>query len=191
MGETLKRKFGPLPVWAWALILVVLVAAYLSYRKKATAAAAAAQQASQNNLSSNLGTVPVSNLTTAAQPMPIQLGDTFVNTSVNNSPNKNPWGGPPSGTMRPGGLPALFLKIGQAENTAAANLFGGGQSGALAAMSAAGLTQQDVQALAAAGAAGGTNYLTEANVAQQAGLTPQQAGITPSANQTSYNGTPL
>lgn len=86
MGETLKRKYGPLPVWAWALILIGVVAWYLSNRKKAAAAAAAAQQQQANNLSSNLGTVPVSNLTTEAQPMPIQLGDTFVSTPVSVTP---------------------------------------------------------------------------------------------------------
>lgn len=84
MGETLKRRVGFLPVWAWGLIFVVLLGAYLSYRKN-KAAQAAAQQQTANNLSSNLGTVPVSNLTTAAQPMPIQLGDTFVQTSVSPS----------------------------------------------------------------------------------------------------------
>lgn len=82
MGETLRRKVGFMPVWAWVLAFVVIVAIYLSYRKNKAAAAAAAAQGQQNNLSSNLGTVPVSNLTTAAQPMPIQMGDTFVNTTV-------------------------------------------------------------------------------------------------------------
>jgi hypothetical protein len=91
VGETLRQKFGPLPVWAWVLAFVVLLAAYLSYRKnKAAAAAAAANQTAQNNLSSNLGTVPVSNLTTAAQPMPIQMGDTFVSTSIPQSVNVSP-----------------------------------------------------------------------------------------------------
>lgn len=91
MGETLKRRVGILPIWAWGLILVVVLALYLSYRKKkAAAAAAAANQQTGNNLSSNLGTVPVSNLTTAAQPMPIQMGDTFVNTTVPTTVNASP-----------------------------------------------------------------------------------------------------
>jgi hypothetical protein len=91
MGETLKQRFGPLPVWAWALIFVVLLGAFLAYRKnKAAAAAAAAQQQSSQGLSSNLGTVPVSNLTTTAQPMPIQMGDTFVSTSIPQSVNVSP-----------------------------------------------------------------------------------------------------
>lgn len=86
MGDTLKRRFGPLPVWLWAVIFVALLAAYLMHRRSQAAAAAAAQQQASNNLSSNLGTVPVSNLTTAAQPMPIQLGDTFVSTPVSVTP---------------------------------------------------------------------------------------------------------
>lgn len=102
---------GPLPVWAWGLLFVVLLAAFLMYRKKkAAAAAAAAQQTTQNNLSSNLGTVPVSNLTTAAQPMPIQMGDTFVNTSVPQSINVSPSttinNQPPSATLQPAPPPA-------------------------------------------------------------------------------------
>ena len=90
MGETLKRRFGPLPVWVWALIFVGILAAYLSYRNRKAAADAAAQQQASNNLSSNLGTVPVSNLTTMAQPMPIQMGDTFVSTTVPNTVNVSP-----------------------------------------------------------------------------------------------------
>lgn len=95
MGETLKRRIGFMPVWAWGLVFVVLLGAYLSYRKNKAAAAQNAQ--TSNNLSSNLGTVPVSNLTTAAMPMPIQMGDVFVNTSVsppttanNRVPTPNP-----------------------------------------------------------------------------------------------------
>lgn len=106
MGETLKRRVGFLPVWAWALLLVVVLALYLSYRKKqAAAAAAASAQQNNSNLSSNLGTVPVSNLTTAAQPMPIQMGDTFVDTTVPNtvnvSPTTNITNPPPATTTQP------------------------------------------------------------------------------------------
>lgn len=109
MGETLRRRFGPLPVWAWGLILVVLLAAYLSYRKKQAAAAAAAAAAQSQSLSSNLGTVPVSNLTTAAQPMPIQMGDTFVSTTVPNTVNVSPSttvnNNPPAATIQPAPVP--------------------------------------------------------------------------------------
>jgi hypothetical protein len=107
VGETLRRRFGPLPIWAWALIFVGVLALYLSYRQKRAAAIAAAQ--TQNNLSSNLGTVPVSNLTTAAQPMPIQLGDTFVNTTVPTTVNTpvSITNQPPSYTLQPAPPPAL------------------------------------------------------------------------------------
>lgn len=103
MGETLKSRFGPLPVWAWALIFVGVVYLYLQYRSKQQAAATAQQQA--QGTSSNLGTVPVSNLTTAAQPMPIQLGDTFVNS------------GPPQTISSQSGSPATTLVTPTAANT--------------------------------------------------------------------------
>ena len=110
MGETLKRRVGFLPVWAWALVFVVVLAIYLSYRNKKAAAAASAS-ANQNSLSSNLGTVPVSNLTTAAQPMPIQMGDTFVSTTVPVNPTttttttiNNP--NPPATTVQPAPPPS-------------------------------------------------------------------------------------
>lgn len=111
MGETLRRRVGFLPVWAWALLLVVVLALFLSYRKQKAAQAAAQQNAqNQNNVSSNLGTVPVSNLTTVAQPMPIQMGDTFVNTSVpetvNVSPSTTVNNQPPAMTMQPAPPPA-------------------------------------------------------------------------------------
>lgn len=111
MGETLKRRIGFLPVWAWLLMFVLILGLYLSSRKKkAAAAAAAAQQQAQGNLSSNLGTVPVSNLTTAAEPMPIQMGDTFVNTSVPQSINVSPSttvnNQPPAYSMQPAPPPA-------------------------------------------------------------------------------------
>ena len=111
MGETLRRRYGPLPVWAWALIFVVLLGAFLSYRKRQQTAAAAAVAASQGTAASNLGTVPVSNLTTAAQPMPVQLGDTFVsvpqnistNTTTNVPITNNP---PPSSSLQTAPPPA-------------------------------------------------------------------------------------
>lgn len=78
MVETLMRKIGPLPVWAWALIFTAVVAWYI--RRQQSKQAAQSQQNAQQGVSSNLQCVPVSNMTTAAQPMPIQLGDTFVST---------------------------------------------------------------------------------------------------------------
>ena len=93
----MTRKLGPLPVWAWAAILIVLFIAYKVYKnnKAATAAQAAATQNQPN-----LGTTPTSNLTTQAQPMPIQLGDTYINT---NPPSINANGGAPNTTLVQGG----------------------------------------------------------------------------------------
>lgn len=78
MGEAITRKYGPLPAWAWGLVVMIVAFVYLQYSKKKKQAAA--QQQVANNNSTNLGTTPVSNLTQQAQPMPIQLGDTFINT---------------------------------------------------------------------------------------------------------------
>jgi hypothetical protein len=107
MGETLKSRIGFLPVWLWALLVIGLLAFWLSYRKKQAASAQAQAQAQSQGLSSNLGTVPVSNLTTAAQPMPIQMGDTFVNVAQPTGENSGgPKHRPPSGSLQPAPAPA-------------------------------------------------------------------------------------
>ena len=96
------RRIGPLPAYVWLLIVIGVAYLYIQYRNKQTAAAQA--QANQQGLSSDLGTVPVSNLTTTAMPMPIQLGDTFVNTSAPSSPGTAGVGASgtnPGGTMTP------------------------------------------------------------------------------------------
>lgn len=85
----LTRRYGPLAGWAWLLIIAGVAYIYLRMRSNQANAAAAAQAQSQG-LSTNLGTVPVSNLTTQAQPMPIQTGDTFVSTTVPNTVNVSP-----------------------------------------------------------------------------------------------------
>jgi len=80
MAETLTTRMGPLPVWAWTGLGIGGLGLYL-YHQRTKDAQAQADQANADNQglsSSNLGTVPISNLTTAAQPMPIQMGDTFV-----------------------------------------------------------------------------------------------------------------
>lgn len=80
--DVITRKYGPLPGWAWLLIVAGIAYFYLEYRKKKQASTAAAQQTQQTGTNSSTPNVPVSNLTTAAQPMPIQLGDTFVDTGT-------------------------------------------------------------------------------------------------------------
>ena len=103
MGQTLTTRLGPLPVWAWTGIGVGGLGLYL-YHQRSKAAAEQAAQANADNQglgSSDLGTVPISNLTTAAQPMPIQMGDTFVDVNVNDTDPKQgipPGEKPPPGT---------------------------------------------------------------------------------------------
>lgn len=115
LGQTATAKVGPLPIWGWLAVGGAGIGGILYYRKKK--AAAAAQQAAQNQtpVASNLGTVPVSNLTTQAQPMPLQLGDTFVNTpgttqTVAPSPSpvqKAPYpNAPPNANLTPAALPS-------------------------------------------------------------------------------------
>jgi nucleoid-associated protein YgaU len=103
MADTLTRKAGPLPVWGWAAIGTAGLAGFLIYRQRKAAAAAAAAQAQQGLDSSNLGTVPVSNLTTSAQPMPIQMGDTFVDVDTTQQNQNNPPPGPVKGSPPPPG----------------------------------------------------------------------------------------
>lgn len=116
IGETLTTRWGPLPVWAWVGGGTAVLGGVLYYRNKKNQAAQQ-QQASQQGLNTNLGTVPVSNLTTQAQPMPIQLGDTFVNypPPPGGTPTITPTGNPATtalfqqpaaDSLNPGGLPA-------------------------------------------------------------------------------------
>lgn len=97
IADTLTRRLGPAPVWVWAGVGIAALVGYEVYRKRQ-------QSNNQNNTttsadSSNLGTTPVSNLTTQAQPMPIQMGDTFVSTTVNNQPDDGST--PPSAPGQP------------------------------------------------------------------------------------------
>lgn len=88
IGQTLTNNVGPLPVWGWAGIGTAGLAGYLYYRNKKNAAASAQ---SQSGISSNLGSVPLSNLTTNAEPMPVEVGPTFVNV---NTPTGQPGSAP-------------------------------------------------------------------------------------------------
>lgn len=111
IGETLTDRIGPLPGWAWGLIGIGGAGGYFYYRRKKQAAAQqqAAQQAATT--SSNLGTVPVSNLTQQAQPMPIQLGDTFVNVGNPKGVNTQSTGNPSTTVLaNPGVTPADNLQ---------------------------------------------------------------------------------
>jgi nucleoid-associated protein YgaU len=99
MADTLKQKVGPLPLWTWAVIGTGAVSFYLYRKNKANAAA---QQQAPSTDQSNLGNVPISNLSTSAQPMPIQMGDTFVNVSQPpDADNPGPAPGQPPGVKTP------------------------------------------------------------------------------------------
>jgi 5'-nucleotidase len=111
IGQTLTSKAGPLPVWAWTGLGTAGVAIYLTHRQNQKNAAAAAAQNTQGLDSSNLGTVPVSDLTQSAAPMPIQMGDTFVNTTapsvtVNNNETPEPTAAPPTPVTNHPKIPA-------------------------------------------------------------------------------------
>jgi hypothetical protein len=81
LGQTLTNKVGGLPTWAWAGIGTAGLGGYLIYRKKQSVSAQQAASAG-NATSTNLGTVPISNLTTQAEPMPVSVGPTFVNVAL-------------------------------------------------------------------------------------------------------------
>lgn len=86
MGQTLTDKMGPLPTWAWVGGGIALIAGYSIWKKRNSMNQQTAQATNQG--SSNLGTVPVSNLTVGAEPMGYtQSGPTFVNvTDTDNTP---------------------------------------------------------------------------------------------------------
>lgn len=91
--DELTQDAGPLPVWAWAGLGTIGLAAYLAHRKKKQMNAASAQQNNQASVQSNLGSVPISNLSVGASPMPFQMGDTFVNVpapTINQSQSTSP-----------------------------------------------------------------------------------------------------
>lgn len=97
IGETLTHKVGPLPVWVWTGVGVAGLALYLSKKKKASTAS----QAQASGGSSNLGAVPISNLTTQAQPMPFQMGDVFVTVPQNIQQNNDEDAPPPPIKKKP------------------------------------------------------------------------------------------
>lgn len=82
--DTLTKKLGPLPVWAWTGMGVVVLAILMIQRNKKAAAAAAAAAEEEGSSgggvpATNLGSNSLSNLVPQAYPMPFQLGDIFVN----------------------------------------------------------------------------------------------------------------
>lgn len=90
IGGTLKKKAGPLPVWAWTLLGIVVFAYYLHRKKSAAAAQAAAAQQPQPNSGANLGSNTLSNLVPTAYPMPYSGGDTFVNITDTGGTTQTP-----------------------------------------------------------------------------------------------------
>jgi hypothetical protein len=110
--QTMGARVGPLPIWVWIGGGAVGIGGFLYYRNKKKQQQQAQQQAQQGTpVASNLNTTtPVSNLTTQAQPMPIQLGDTFVNTPGQQTiaPAPSPITGPPlpsAGVLTPASMP--------------------------------------------------------------------------------------
>lgn len=82
LGSELQTKAGPLPVWAWAGLGTAGLAGFLVYRKKKSMNNATA---APTDTQSSVAGGP-SNLSVQAEPMPIQMGDTFVDTTINNIP---------------------------------------------------------------------------------------------------------
>lgn len=119
IGETFSHKVGPLPVGAWAALGTGGLALFLIKRKSSQNQQAAQAQYGSQGVSSNLGAVPLSNLTTAAEPMPIQMGDTFINikepditTTVNEPPEPSFGPCPPGYRLNPAILSNLLRRFG-------------------------------------------------------------------------------
>lgn len=112
IGETMSARIGPLPTWAWIGGGAVAVGGFMYMRNRKNQQQAQQQAQTGTPVASNLNTTtPVSNLTTQAQPMPIQLGDTFVNTDGNQgvtAPAPSTTVGPPNpsaGNLTPAAMP--------------------------------------------------------------------------------------
>lgn len=98
LADTLKEKKGPLPVWAWTGLFVVLLAGFMIYRNKKAAAAAAADSTSGGTGATDLGNTNLSALTPSAFPMPYQGGDVFVNVPNPGQPGTGDGTGTGTGT---------------------------------------------------------------------------------------------
>lgn len=101
MGDffsTLKQKAGPLPVWAWAAIGTVLLAAFMIFRKSKSSSTTN-DQAAADQTNSNLGSAAeLANMFEVAGLMPYQGGDVYVNTTQTNNPPAGPVTTPPPDT---------------------------------------------------------------------------------------------
>lgn len=97
IGETLKTKAGPLPVWAWTLLGSIALALYL-IRKKSVSGST---QAAADQTNSDLGSAAeLANMFTVAGLMPYQGGDVYVNSTTTPTPpapGKPPAKKPPVG----------------------------------------------------------------------------------------------
>lgn len=83
---TLKAKFGPLPIWAWAGLGTVLLALFLMHRK-AKASTSDTTSAAADQANSNLGSAAeLANMFEIAGLMPYQGGDVYVNTTTTTAP---------------------------------------------------------------------------------------------------------
>ena len=93
IGAKLTEHVGPLPLWSYGVIAALIAYLYMVYESnKHKADDSQAQTADTPMVSSS--NVPISNLTTAAGPMPIMMGDTFVNYTVPKTPTHSPTGVP-------------------------------------------------------------------------------------------------
>lgn len=113
----LRNKVGPFQLWVWGLIAFALALGFMWYRKRQQGTQQPATSGGNIPQTANVpaSNVPTSNLAQTAQPMPIQMGDTYVgtqggtptvqsttgipNTTVVQNPQANT---PPSGSMTPG-----------------------------------------------------------------------------------------
>lgn len=105
IGETLKSKLGPLPVWVWTLLGTITLALFLiSKKNKGDTSQAAADQTN-----SDLGSAAeLANMFEVAGLMPYQGGDVYINTtqpqnppSSPSKPHGPPWHPPTGGGAKP------------------------------------------------------------------------------------------
>jgi LysM repeat protein len=87
IGETLKSKAGPLPVWAWTLLGSIALALYLMRKKSQSGTDKAAADQTNSDLGS---AAELANMFEVAGLMPYQGGDVYINTTTSQNPPSSP-----------------------------------------------------------------------------------------------------
>lgn len=114
-GGGMSRKIGPLPLWGWIAVLVIMVVAYIYMKKKAASnntSASAGQSAVYNAQGQEIGTLSVDSQNTPVQVADQQHDGRQAQWNANNTPNGQTAASAPaadslSGNTSDGATPAV------------------------------------------------------------------------------------